>query len=434
LASQPAISAAPGTNDKALIGPISTERYSATFIRLGASNMNGVLYEPTAAAARIAVVLASPKALYDPAPALELASRGYRVLAARHYMGSRRGEVDSPTDGALEISRSITYLRTLPGVQRVVVMGHSDGGRLAVFYANLAEHGPAVCARPEALYPCKGAGLDQLARPDGIVLLDPDPGAFRLLNSIDPAYVGNRRTKVELDIYSAANGFDEKAGNTKATPEFVKRFQAAQAALYTQLVDGAVTRLRALEQGKGAYRDDEPLTVPGTRDGRLYYIDTTRMSHSRQPHTLLKADGGTSATIIHSVRPAIAPPRSSVGSFASANHTTVRHFLANDAIRVTKDFAVTEDNIVGVDWNSSNTSTPFHAEGTTVPTLLAVANCSWLVVPGEIIYEHLAAKDKTYVAIDGALHDFAPCKSEYGDTRRRTFDFVVGWLSKPGRF
>ena len=50
------------------------------------------------------------------------------------------------------------------------------------------------------------------------------------------------------------------------------------------------------------------------------------------------------------------------------------------------------------------TSTPANAEGITVPSLVMTMGCHYLVVPGEIIYDHLAAKDKTYATVEGATH------------------------------
>jgi hypothetical protein len=61
-------------------------------------------------------------------------------------------------------------------------------------------------------------------------------------------------------------------------------------------------------------------------------------------------------------------------------------------------------------------------------------SCFHFVVPDEIIYDHIAAKDKTYAVVEGAVHDFTPCAAQYGDTKKRSFDFVDSWLSKPGRF
>ena len=117
-----------------------------------------------------------------------------------------------------------------------------------------------------------------------------------------------------------------------------------------------------------------------------------------------------------------------------AQNTTVREFLAQSAIRIGKDFAFTEDDIVGVDWKSAMNSTPGNAEGITVPTLVMAMTCHYLMVPDEIIYDHLAAKDKELVMVEGATHGFAPCRPEFGDTARRTFDYVDTWLKQPGRF
>ncbi len=112
----------------------------------------------------------------------------------------------------------------------------------------------------------------------------------------------------------------------------------------------------------------------------------------------------------------------------------MRRFLDNAAVRTTGDFDITADNITGVDWKSSITSTPANAEMIAAPTLIVATSCSRFVVPDEIVFDHLVARDKSYVAVEGAGHGFAACKPAYGDTQKRTFDFVDRWLSGPGRF
>ena len=49
-------------------------------------------------------------------------------------------------------------------------------------------------------------------------------------------------------------------------------------------------------------------------------------------------------------------------------------------------------------------------------------------------FDHLAAKDKQLVFVEGATHGFTPCRSEYGATVARTFDYADEWLKQPGRF
>jgi hypothetical protein len=72
---------------------------------------------------------------------------------------------------------------------------------------------------------------------------------------------------------------------------------------------------------------------------------------------------------------------------------------------------------VGIDWASAYYSTPGNAAGITVPALVLTMSCHYLVVPGEIVFGHLAASDKTYASVEGATHGFEPCKPEYGDRR-----------------
>jgi hypothetical protein len=415
------------------MGPVQTERYRVTYVKLGANNADGLLYEPTKPGpnSRVAVLFTFPRATFAAEPAAELASRGYRVLWVTPWTKD-----ENPFDGVPETSKGITYMRTLPGVERVVIMGHSGGGRLMAFYTDVALNGPAACQQPQILYPCKTEEATGLAKPDGLVLFDSSPGALNVVSAVDPAYEGDKRANLDLDMYSPANGYDPKTGTAKYSEEFRKRFYAAQSARNMGIVDGALGQLKLLDQGKATYKNDLPMVIPGVvnnvRGTSLYHVDRSIWSHTKRAHTLLKADGTKPEVIVQSISP---PSHTEPNSlyFSSLNYT-LRHFLANDAIRSTKDFALTEDDVIGVDWKSSMRSTPGSAEGITVPTLVVTMSCNVWVVPNEIIYDHLAAKDKTFAAVEGALHVFTPCKPEYGDTQKRLFDFVADWLYKPGRF
>ena len=115
-------------------------------------------------------------------------------------------------------------------------------------------------------------------------------------------------------------------------------------------------------------------------------------------------------------------------------NVTVRHYLSFQALRLTPEYRMTEDNILGVQWRSTPNSIQGNLEGIRVPTLLMSGTCAPHVVFLEIAYDHSAAKDKEMVGVEGANHGFTACKPEYGDTFKRAFDYVDGWLSKPGRF
>jgi hypothetical protein len=245
-------------------------------------------------------------------------------------------------------------------------------------------------------------------------------------------------------MYAAANGYDASTGTAKYSAQFRKRYFAAQQVLNDRIIDDAIARLKTLEQTRGPSAD-EPMFVPGsvnaTEFASLHRPDLSLLSHTRQPHTLLKADGSRPQVILRSIRPSTGPVGAEAINAAVSKTTrpnsaryTLREYLANDAVRTTRDFALTEDDVVGIDWKTSNGGTPAQAEGITVPTLVMTNTCFQFVVPTEIIYDHLAAKDKTYAGVEGSEHFFTPCGPQYGDTQRRLFDFVADWLGKPGRF
>jgi hypothetical protein len=423
------------------MGPVKNDLYHVAFVRLASNRINGWLYEPEKPGpnARIALVYSYPRPTSFDVPAAEMASRGYRVLLVRHYVGDRRGEIESPLDGFEETSRGISYMRTLPGVERVVLVAWGASVTMASLYDDVAERGASACQNPDVLYPCKTQQVADLAKPDGLVTFDPGPGALTTASDVDPAYSGESRTIVALDMYASANGYDAKTGSAKYSDEFRKHFFAAQSARSNQIIDDAVSRLKVVEQHKGAFSDNEPMLVPGAVNVRartsLHRTDTSLLSHTKQPHTLIKADGTRKNVIVQSVRtPTGSDEIKLVGQCCESINYTVRRFLANDAVRTTKEFALTDDDIVGVDWKSSNALPPANAEGITVPTLVVTQTCFQFVVPSEMFYDHLAAKDKTFAAVEGGEHFFTPCKPEYGDTKKRTFDFVDEWLAKSGRF
>jgi pimeloyl-ACP methyl ester carboxylesterase len=418
-------------------GSLDTSRYHVEYVKLGAENLDGLLYEPKGPGSHshIALVSVFPRAGFGPGAPEELASRGYSVLKIQPYV-----EHDSPYDGVAEASAGIAYMRTLPGIDRVLIMGHSGGAHLAAFYTNVALNGPKACQRPALLYPCDIKKVSNLARPDGAVLLDPGVGPINTALSIDPAYIGDKRERTDLDMFAPANGYDPKAGTAIYSPEFLKRYYATQSARNMAIVNRSIERLKVVQQGKGNFSKDEPLAIPGmfndVNGPSPSKTEVSLLSHTKLPHLVLKTDGSMAQEVVRSIRPPVDPEAQElVGSLCcySLNYS-LRAYLANDAIRTTKDFAVKDDDVVGIDWNSSVDSPIVNAQGITVPTLVLVNTCYRLVVTGEILFDHIAAKDKTYVAVEGALHGFTPCRPEFGDTKKRAFDFVDNWLGKSGRF
>jgi hypothetical protein len=425
-----------------VVGPTVTDHYRSSFVKLGDTAADGLLFEPVAPGpnARVAVLYSNSNFNFDP-PAAELASRGYRVLFVRH---PRVGEVESPFDGFTEASRGIAYLRTLPGVARVAIAGWGSGAVTMTLYADVAAHGLAACAGKEKLYPCTKEQASGLEKPDGLILFDPGLGSGSKVNNIDPAFEGTQRSRLDVDMFAAANGYDATTGTARYSPGFSKKYFAAQSARNQQVINDSLARLKALDQSGGATPKNETLFAPGAANmnsaASLHNADLRFISHTKREYPLLKADGSSPVTVLRSIRPSTTPVGAQAITDAISRYSrpsdayTLRQYLANDAIRSNSNFALTEDDVVGLDWKSSNTGTPAQAEGVSVPTLVMTNTCFQFVVASEIVFDHLAARDKTFAGVEGSEHFFTPCGSQYGDTRQRLFDFVSAWLKKPGRF
>lgn len=420
------------------MGPVEGEKFTTQYLRLGQQG-EGLLYEPKnpGPKAHIAVVFTHPDGDNFMAPiGRELATRGYLVMNVNYRAKDPLGnDAHLPT-----ISLAIAYLRSLAGVQKVVLSGHSGGAHQVTLYENVAEHGASACNGPEKIYPCRAQGLDNLQKADGVIVLDPPLGNFHQMSALDPAVSDDVNVRnPALDMFSAANGFDAATGRATYSADFTKRFFAAQSARNMQILAQAQERLKAIDAGKGKFSNDEPLVIAGlgvdANGARLFQPDIAIQSHTKAPHLLLKADGTRVETIIHSVREPESRSAKQIHALGTTSEeTSVRRYLARSALRTTPDFAITDDDIVGVDWSSAFDSAPGNAPGITVPTLILTMGCHYLIVPGEIVYDRLGAKDKTYATVEGATHGFTACKPEYGDTTKRTFDFVDEWLSKDGRF
>jgi pimeloyl-ACP methyl ester carboxylesterase len=338
------------------------------------------------------------------------------------------------------IAAAVRYLRSLPGVDTVILLGHSSGGDELTFYQDVAENGPKGCQGPNRIYPCGGKNLHDLPKADGMLLLEVFIGAPERALGVDPA-VNNEYPNVrvrELDMFDARNGFDPKTHSGRYSPAFVRRFYAAQQLRNQRLLDDALARLAKIRREQGKFRDDEPFTVAGGSEAingaRLDLADRSLLSHTRYPHPLLEADGASVIEIIPSLLGGVATADDLDELYETAQYVTVRQYLSFYALRTYPDFGATADSINGIDWRSSSDSAVGNVEGITVPTLVMAGTCAAHLVTNEIVYEHSAAKDKQFVGVEGANHFFNPCKPKYGDTVKRTFNYVDAWLTKSDRF
>ncbi len=227
-----------------------------------------------------------------PNAASELAKRGYRAL------GAAVSDRDNPLDEKLlDVKAASDFLRKIPGVQKVITLGHSGGATLMSAYQNAAENGVQIFQGAEKLIKCSDLG--DLPPADGVLLLDSNYGnGVMTLLSLDPAVTDEkcgRKLDPELDLFNPANGFNPK-GSTYSE-EFIWKYQKAQGERNNRLIDAALERLHAIESGKGKYADDEPFIVPGgaqnSFNNKLFPQDIRLLSRTQKAWPLLHADGST---------------------------------------------------------------------------------------------------------------------------------------------
>lgn len=416
--------------------PQQVQGAKTTFVHLG-NNTNALLTEPAEPGpkARIVVINAHPGKVsaFEYFTGRQLVARGYRQLGVNYY-----GPENTFEELLAPLAAAVRYARSLPGVEKVILVGHSGGGPELAYYAEIAEKGAAACQQPNRLFKCDGKGLSDLPKIDGLALLEANIGAPHRTMSVDPAVTDPqwpKRRKADLDMYAAQNGFDAKTDTASYSAAFVTRFGAAQHARSESLIASSEAKWRAVEAHTGPYNDNDPLIIPGFADNslgtRLNLADGKLLAETHAAHLHLRADGTTPVEIAHSTRkPAATAPDLRDTVEETTQVTTVRQYLSFLAITTTAEFQITRNDIKGVDWRSSANSAAGSVENVSVPTLIMAGSCTIHMVPLEITYDHSAAKDKEFAVVEGGDHSFRPCRPEFGDTQKRAFDYVDAWLSK----
>jgi pimeloyl-ACP methyl ester carboxylesterase len=426
---------------------VASSDYSVAYVRLSPRAF-GLLYSPTTrgAESRTGLVVSHPNSNYlNHLGGAELATRGFRVLCVNgRYVNTRRENM-MWEQVPLDIAPAISHLRGLAELRNVVLVGHSGGGQLMPFYQNVAENG-LESLRSLGRFVQPDPGLAELPPADGLILLDPHHGySANTLTSLDPSVLDESQPATigpELDVFNPSNGYD--SNHPSYTAEFTRRYFRVQAERMNRLNTRALERLAAIQRGKGLYPDDEPFPVARTQ-ARIWQLDTTMVSRTRGAYAVLRANGASSVEVARSVRVA-GVTRGSAGAaamsaaenasyHAGAVMYTVKSWLSSNAIDVDPaEYAVTEDDIRGIDWTSSATSTPANLAASHVPLLILAMTGHYWMVPSEIFYTAAAATDKELVFVEGASHNLVPCRAcehypgEYGDTVRTIFDHVAAWL------
>lgn len=441
---------------------------TATYVNLGGGG-NALLRVPSPLGAsprdHIGIFAMHPSASFINSPiCTELANRGYQTLCADNPFSFNGDAYKGYEDHSAIIARGINCLKgiappgqasspctLIAGITKIIVIGHSMAGPMMAFYQNIAENGAAACQRPERLISCDPTNLSNLPKADGVILLDSHLGdAVATMTYTDPAVVNDEQPGIRnphLDMFDPRNGFDTNTGGATYSDKFIKVFLAGQSKRHNQLIDQALHELRDIESGRGhLYPDDMPFVVPGSVGARLWQPDTRLLKCTQGDYLLLTEanPAGEGPEKICSVRLPGGRAADAL-SFSSVTSTSVRAWLGAHSVLTTNDYNQTPDDITGIVYESSNTSTPTNIEGITQPLLIVVMGAHYFMRPDEIILSHANnISDKQMVAVEGATHGFTPCtacatalglpSNYFGNTVLRLFNFVDGWLTEPGRF
>jgi hypothetical protein len=396
----------------------------------------GALYKPDPAlfpSPHVAVIVMHRNSNYlNHISTKELPKRGFVVLGMNPRCDNNEALCAPWENNALDVKQGVNYLRTqVPGISKVVLLGHSGGGPTMAFYEAVAEDGVAICQRPEKLMQC-GSSLAGLPKADGVILMDAHPGnGINAVRSIsadvtnDPAVLNNNRTPAtnpNLDPFDPRNGWMPGTA-TRYSDDFKSAYFKAQSARMNYLISVAQARLAQLPPG-----EDAPFIVPLADNARLSQIDLTIHHGTLLPRNLLKNDGTVESRFpVESVRPVSLSPGDEEG-FGSTMFLTLKSFLSVRAVRST-------DSFNDVDFCSSNNSTPCNLQQMTAPLLVTTMGGHYFIRDAEQYFDMAASPDKDFYVIEGATHGGTECTAcettpgQYSNATKNLFDLMQRWIN-----
>ncbi len=410
------------------------------FVRLGRAS--GAVYKPDAGGAHVAVLVSHRTGnVIGSGTCPELAKRGFVSISFNTRFANNEASVHWE-DEALDVKSAVEYARTIPGVTKILLLGHSGGSPEFSYYEAVAEAGMTYCQGPGKLVQCTNKALGGMKPADGMIFPDAHPGSsVEVLRALDPSVMmkpdGSWTIDPKLDPFSEANGFNPK-GNSHYSEDFRKRYYTGQSDRMNRMIADAQAKMALIKEGMYRYSDDDIVVIPGGgnpnpgagADAALHSYDPSipESMQTTRPEKLLKNDGTIVTQIVYSV--AVGTPALAKGNRAFATGTkifTLQSFLSAAAIKSTNS----ED---GIDWCSTNNSTVCAVRSIKVPTLIEAMGAYKFIRDQEILFDESAAKDKDYIVIEGAVHGYTPCKpcenmpGQYANSEKNMYDYMEKWI------
>jgi hypothetical protein len=367
-----------------------------------------------------------------------MAERGFIILGMNPRCHNNEALCIPWEDNALAIKQGIEYLRSLPGVTRVILLGGSGGGPTMSFYQAVAEQGVTFCQQAQKLMKCSDE-LANLPPADGIVFRDAHLGnGANALRSLNPAVLNDQeimdqnsapRLDPRLDPFNPDNGYNPN-GVSDYPDDFKETYFRAQSERMNRLIDIAMARMAQIEAGTYKYPDDDAFVIPNADGSRLMRLDLSIDHATEKPRKFLKNDGSIEdCCIVESVRPVDLRPEVNETFWRGTRMLTLRSFLSTRAIR--SSHAMSE-----IDWCSSNNSTVCNVQNISVPVLITAMGGHYFIRNSEIFYELAASNDKDFIVLEGAVHGITPCEAcvpggydgRYDNSVKNYYDYVANWI------
>lgn len=372
-------------------------------------------------------------------PCPQVAALGVDTLAFNNRFSNSPAGTDVATvfeEFALDVAAAVEHARGL-GYRHIVLMGWSAGGPTMAFYQHVAERGnQAVSDRSLSGFPGffdDGGRELRLPPADGVILRSATIGtAASFLIRLDGSVVDEStgRTDPELEIYRPERGFDPATGEAHYEPAFLRACYRAQARRMNRLIDDVQERIADIERGRARFTDDDFIVIARTR------ANPTTVD-------LGLAATGTLESVIHpGGSPGVARDRRPLnaefrlnGTAAGAAVHKLRALLSYRLIRVDPDRfdpLATSADASGIDFGSTNNSTPTNLANVTVPVLVVQGtgdeSNSVKIPTAELNARSSGARDTTLAWVTGAMHSFRPAAPEFGDTRAIGAGAIADWV------
>lgn len=392
----------------------------------------GVLYRPDSGPAPHIAVLVMHRTgnVLEHPSTRELSKRGFMVLAMNPRFDNNEGAVDYEKI-IYDLRTGMEFLKRQKGITKIVLFGHSGGGPTMSLYQAVAENGAKYCQGANKLSTCKD-DVDGVPRADGLILVDAHPGnGVMRLRSLNPAVMDEEnaaKLDPKLSPFNRANGYSAR-GNSRYSAAFQARYFKAQSDRMNRLIAKAQKIKADIEAGNHFPKGNDIFVIHRLHS-RLMELDTSIYCCTVKPRKLLLNDGTIDASAI--IRTLRQPRRRYArrdARFSATYNGTVKSFLSAGAITST-------NSMDGIDWCSSNNSTPCAVQHISVPILIAAMGGHYFIRDNEIHFELAKSADKDFIVVEGAGHGMRRCRSctkatgkDYSNARKNFFDYVAKWLN-----